>query len=329
MLTVVTDERTTRRAQRDLARQLRRDTTNTGTRSIGYQGGQLASVAHWNPETDLWMSFNKAQNRYWNAFGFGDPREAKGTLSIVVEINPPFRGSNRRVAGAFATDSRGGLYLLHRGKIGGGRAGVGMHAFIQRYRGALHEVAEAGGSTEFVVLGRLGDPILARSVQAFVAEVSRFKEHPSEAHAPGSRGFSPEFFGNRTVGVREAIEAKCRHGVVVNTLHELLERDGFKVTNNRSMDLCVHAKHGIAVLLEAKAATDPYSIYTGIGQLAFHAPSESVMRILVLPSDTDTRLLSRVRQLGIDTLLFEWRTNTVEFRALRTLTGRIRQRGST
>jgi len=32
---------------------------------------------------------------------------------------------NRTIAGAFASDDEGNIYLVHRGRIGGGKKGIG------------------------------------------------------------------------------------------------------------------------------------------------------------------------------------------------------------
>ena len=59
----------------------------------------------------------------WNAFGTERPYPGAG-LDIACEINFPYEGINRRVAGVFAEDANGTVYVMHRGLIGGSKVGI-------------------------------------------------------------------------------------------------------------------------------------------------------------------------------------------------------------
>lgn len=99
-------------------------------RNVGFQGDQVKDVdIYWNAESGLWAGFEELDSRYWNIFGIQDPPTHK-SLSITVEINVPVEGKDRRVAAFFAKDPRGLVYVVHSGKIGGGRTGIGKEGFL-------------------------------------------------------------------------------------------------------------------------------------------------------------------------------------------------------
>ena len=71
--------------------------------------------------------------RHWNAFGFGQPALRRSN-TITVEINIALDVLSRRVGGLFARDdATGNTVLLHRGRIGGGKKGVGKATFMEWY----------------------------------------------------------------------------------------------------------------------------------------------------------------------------------------------------
>ena len=140
MPTQITDETRVR----DLWEKLRRQMQHAGTDVAGchlvHRGGPGAhdSTVHWISELQIWGCFRddvaRTGNRYWNAFGTGHPY-AGDTLHITCEICIPLSGVNRRIAGAFGEGQDGTVYLLHSGKIGGGKEGVGKNAFLAQFHG--------------------------------------------------------------------------------------------------------------------------------------------------------------------------------------------------
>ncbi len=96
-----------------------------------------------------------------------------------MEINPPVEGINRRIGGIFAEDDQKMKYLLHRGKIGGGRAGIGKKEFMKWFK-------EQGGKTiclddgnqrnEVIFITALNDKHLVHKIAFFVKQVDQFKQ---------------------------------------------------------------------------------------------------------------------------------------------------------
>lgn len=146
-----------------------------GTYIIGYQGGNI-EVSDLHADNRIWFLSSKSGERYWNAFGLADRLNISTSNSITVEINSPFSGENGRVAGLFARGDDGALYLLHRGKIGGGKQGVGKQAFLDWSKFELTSVQlPSGGSIEAILIGKLDSQSLSSDIAKFVYAVANFK----------------------------------------------------------------------------------------------------------------------------------------------------------
>jgi hypothetical protein len=122
------------------------------------------------------------KRRFWNCFGLQNPADYK-RLRIVVEINPPHEGENRRVAGRFVRDDEGRIYLGHTGKVGGGSAGVGKDAFRKFFKHhQWHEIETGSGKESILVLGPIDGPAFTKQVAGFVRKVADFKKEAKRAH---------------------------------------------------------------------------------------------------------------------------------------------------
>ena len=87
------------------------------------------------------------------------------------------RRRNRKVGAAIARDrATGRRYLVHRGKLGGGRQGIGADLFWSRFRGGT-TMREPGREdpARVVIMGEVGASTLPRDVAAFIHEVGRIK----------------------------------------------------------------------------------------------------------------------------------------------------------
>jgi hypothetical protein len=179
-LEVVEDAGEIRSAMKQVSAAFAKAATMSTSHAIGFHGGTVSPKVHWVAPLGLWAFFEKLENRFWNAFGLERPN-GEGSLSITVEINQPFAGVDRKVGGAFAKDpATGVLYMLHRGRIGGGQKGIGADLFWRRFRGGI-SLRERGRDdpSRVVVVGKVGTPEFLREVAAFVHEVGRIKRAAS------------------------------------------------------------------------------------------------------------------------------------------------------
>jgi hypothetical protein len=92
---------------------------------VGHNGQNQVMEVRWLPQEGIWVGSRKLSNRYWNAFGIGEPT-LQGSNSIICEINFPLEGVSRAIAGVLAKDEQGVVRVFHRGKTGLTRiAGIG------------------------------------------------------------------------------------------------------------------------------------------------------------------------------------------------------------
>ncbi|MCP5485089.1 MAG: hypothetical protein H7A22_06115 [Spirochaetales bacterium] len=280
---------------------------------LGSQGGNVRLPIHYSPEHKAYAGFMHADGRFWNAFGIGEA-SPNAALSIVTEINFPFEGVNRRVAGAFASEPSGAVHVLHSGKIGGGKAGIGKHLFQESFRGKWVTAKDEKSASEYALVGSLESPRFPLQLIEFVREVDRIKSlkpNGGQTRLGSKVGlFIPESTKRTPFRVSRSTEAGADHAIVVNALAGGAERLGWHVANNRQIDLLLTKPRSDAraILVEVKSDNDRQSIYTGVGQLMLHSSAlrHRGRRLLVLPDGIDRNLRQTIGSLGIELVTYGW-----------------------
>ena len=169
MPTVITDPARLASAQALFTETIRTALPQRIICTVSGVGGGFETEAAYSPELNLWYAVQRQGKKCWNGFGIGEPLNGK-KVSIAAEINFPAAGLNRAVLGVFAEDGKGGLWVLHRGKIRGGKE------LFFRYFGGETVAADDGGREDtFALIGRLDDADFAAKLAAFVSEVLRIK----------------------------------------------------------------------------------------------------------------------------------------------------------
>ena len=174
----VTTEREIRDCQNRLKGALIRGLNQEIDLTIRYKGGGSKPYPI-NHNGVVWFcSHLKLEGRFWNAFGLYP--DENGQNNITVEINPPHVGINLgQGQGMFAYDQESSLFLLHGGRIGGGRQGIGKNAFLKWYLQYDHmtdvEVGE-GKSKKGILVGNISDEgSFLDDLTAFIKNVWVFK----------------------------------------------------------------------------------------------------------------------------------------------------------
>lgn len=167
---IATDENELANFQRKFIEKLKEMDTDVNEIMVGWTGGNLTAEAHYSSKLGIWFVSSEAENRYWNAFGVGKPK-LTGSNSIIVEINFPFRGRDRRIAGIFIKENEKVL-VCHSGKIGGGRPDIGYRTFWKEYSG--QQIKSPEGEI-FAQIGYLDSDDFPERVKDFVVEVNRIK----------------------------------------------------------------------------------------------------------------------------------------------------------
>lgn len=333
VLRAVEDRKTIERLQEKLEKILFGEADRKIGCFIGYRGGGTKAKVHWSSHLGIWMYSKRLKSdsassvrtdRFWNAFGTSEPAEGRG-LSITCEINFPASGINRSIAGAFATDGDGSTYITHRGRIGGGRKGIGKTLFMKRYERQWADMADGDREARVALIGEMGSPQLPLQIAAFVHSVGHIKKLVSVSgieprKAEPKSDFSSGFSGLKEYEVSKKISAQCNHQVIVRALADQLQKRGFAVRYDLNRDLFVigEDRHP-AVLFEIKTDITSGSIYTAIGQLLYHsAPLQPRPRlVVVLPNERPQALRmieKRLKTLGVETLAYNLRGREVAFR---------------
>jgi len=318
-------------AQDVLERTIRRSFKKTDSRTIGFPGGTEPD-AQVNTDGTYWFWSEDYRGRdvpnprrlNW----FGAYRES-GELYISVEINTSYKGRNDQVAGFFGKDSETGeIYLFHSGRVAGGRKGVGKIAFLAWSDLRLTEVGDAsGGIREGVLVMPIRGVAATRSLGRYIDFVSRFKSAVRQGEMETAEfkrkteeysAYYSEGRGRRMGTRRKRFEYVSRHGEVVDALYKWRSEKGLppraRIVKNVHIDLGVEADKQLVEIYEVKTAAGRGEVYTAVGQLMVHAPTEKCRKILVLPRGErlNAGVAKALEKLGIERMAFRLTKRDVE-----------------
>lgn len=175
MLTIISDAEEIRECQQLLEKKLDTLCDEKTESLLGYQGGSSKVLFQYSTIYDFWYRADRLDNRYLNGFGLGKPNVSRSS-SLVVEINTPIEGINRRIAGAFCRDQNGETFLLHRGRIGGGKKGIGKKLFIDTI-GLDAQVTDGNKLTNIAFITSLSSERFAEELIRFIKKVNRIKTY--------------------------------------------------------------------------------------------------------------------------------------------------------
>lgn len=338
MLKLLENEDEVAEAQGRFEKLIQKEATSAKRILIGFPSGSMEAETYWMEELGLWCAFEHAGNRYWNALGLANPFVVK-TPPPDVEINPPLSGVNRRIAGGFATDERGRTYLIHRGKIGGGKKGVGKNAFLRWYTGEseskageqslyggeLIEMMDGDDVTPVIVIGWLEEPRLLDRLAQFVLCASEFRKLASAQQIRGKRKtpaveagpaddlrelLSEEFAGTKQYTQKRNVVAQCDHGLVVNELLRLLREEGHVARRDLLRDAYILKGERVSHLFEVKTSSNTTSLYAAVGQLLWHGGGGRANRLVcVLPRGIEAKAEQRLKTLNISVVEYDWDAN--------------------
>jgi len=183
MLRAITDKTKISKAQKELQKRLNKALgKKQGFYTIGHQGDNF-TIESLRANDKIWhfhkLIVNRPTPSHWNAFGLVNQLKINASNPITVEINIPLEGIDRRVGGLFAVDTNNKhTLLLHRGKVGGGKKGIGKNAFLEWYAKKPVKVwyDEATGESDYILLiADLSSPYFIQQIEDFVSAVAQFK----------------------------------------------------------------------------------------------------------------------------------------------------------
>ena len=312
MLKVIEDEKLIARYARQFAAAFRPYADEKIRVKLGHQGASFSAKVSWSKKLGIWIYSHSAKNiRYWNAFGLGKP-QASGHLPITAEINFPLTGIDRKTGAAFARDAWNRIYVIHRGKIGGGKKGIGKTLFEENYRGNWAWMEDGDYLAEVAVIGALQSPRFALQAAQFVRKIEKLKSAASFS-SQTSLNFSEAAFHEELVGSLPSlppdnIADACDHDLIVSQLAAQLHRWKFKVGNDENMELFVTkpASDGVSHLIAVCVDTHEKAVMVAAAKLLLQkaVQEDHPSVILLLPEDRSEQYVNSMRLLHIDVLGF-------------------------
>lgn len=286
---------------------------------VGYPGGNFKDTVRYSTNLDIWISVQELDTRFWNGFGIGRPTEGANN-SLVGEINFPYENIVRNIQGAFAIEDNGNVLVLHRGRIGGGKPGIGKTYFTTNFRGDFVTAIDGDRETEFCLVGELNSKHFPRQVSNFINEIYRIKNlEDRETAADFSDltdfNYTDEHSGQTVTERNDPVIIERTHGIVVNKLAEELRNKGLQIGNDRNRDLFIHHNGQIKILFEIKTSSSTQCLYSAIGQLLLYSIPirNNVKLIAVLPDKLSKIVTKKFSTLGIDLLYYKWDNDKPKF----------------
>lgn len=321
MLKVLDDKSTIKKYRRQFIKSFKPFIDEKIPINLGHPGGTVKAKVSWSNTLGIWIFQEKiSESRFWHAFGTGKPSESSH-IPITCEINFPIRGIDRRIGGAMAADRDGRIYVVHRGKIGGGKKGVGKSLFEDHYRGVWAIMEDGPVETPVALIGVLNSPRFVRQVTQFVRKIDTIKNVFSSRSSQLEITFEELSFREELIGVSHAKPeidpgTRCDHGLIIKDLHEVLIRRGFKAANDLERDLFIaNKKREITTVFQVLTDASVHSIQAGVANLLLANTDlpEKPQLILTLPEAVDQSLEAKLKKLGIDILVYEWQKDQAAF----------------
>lgn len=295
MLKVITDQTDIKKYIRLFGKKFRPYADETMKVKLGHQGASMPAKVLWSRKLGIWLFSHKVNEvRYWNAFGLGKPKEAS-LLSTTAAINFPWQGIDRKTGGAFARDGRGNIFVVHRGKIGGGKKGVGKSLFEHNYRGVWSFMEDGDAITRVAVIGALNSARFALQAALFVKKVEKLKQKPAEANATQTEinfaeiFFREDYLGNGPCFAGSEISTSCDGDLAVMNLANLLIRWKFRAGNDARRQLfIINPSNGkISHNIEVLSDIEEKSVMAAAGKLLLLGAADegSSLPLMVMPED--------------------------------------------
>ncbi len=321
MLKVIVDQAAIRKYTRQFVRQFKPFIDEKIKIKLGHQGASLPAKVLWSKKLGIWLFSHAVDEvRYWNAFGAGKPRPGN-VVPIITEINFPFKGIDRKTGGAFARDPRGNIFVIHRGKIGGGKKGVGKLFFENNYRGVWSFMEDGGDITQVAVIGALNSPHLARQTAHFVKKVEMLKstavDSPQMEMNFAQTSFREDLVGELPSSEEPDFKARCNHDLIICNLAALLKHRKFKIGNDPSHELFLleasksRKSHVLEVLTDAREK----DVLAAAAKLLLQKANnqDNPKLILILPEEKVITYSQLLQKLGITVTGFYWDGDKIFF----------------
>jgi hypothetical protein len=291
---------------------------------LGHQGAGFPAKVLWSQELGIWkFSQTVKEVRYWNAFGIEKPGTSS-VLSIASEINFPWAQIDRKTGGAFADDAWGNVFVIHRGKIGGGKKGVGKSLFEHNYRGVWSFIEDGDSISQVAVIGNLKSSRFARQAALFVKKIEIMKLSAA-ASTQTEMDFSEVTFREDLIGStiplsEDEMVSACDHDLVVSGLAAQLQRQKVKIGNDSESELFAvdTSENRISHIFEVLTDSKEKNIYAATCKLLLQTSAAALnpFPVLVLPEDKMSHYEQELQRINISVIGFHWQEEKAVFKGL-------------
>ena len=289
--------------------------------NLGHPGGAFKAKVLWSNLLGIWAFCDKiAGNQCANAFGVWKP-VGSSSVSIACEINIPLSGIDRRLGGALAVDHYSRVFVVHRGKLGGGKKGVGKSFFEKHHRGTWAAMADGDTISNVAIVGELNSPRFARQLAQFVRKIDIIKDDIAKRSPQMEIIFDEQRFREELVGygyetpVRYPV-SDCDHGLVISDLYAALKGQSIRAGNDKNIDLFISDTEGrITTVFQVITQSSTASVQTGMARLLFTGvdlPGDPRL-MLVAPGGMEMSLPDKMKKLGVGILEYKWQEDYAVF----------------
>jgi hypothetical protein len=324
MLKVITDQRAIKKYTGQFNKKFKPFIDEVIKVKLGHKGAGFSAKVLWSEELGIWKYSQTVRDiRYWNAFGIGKPADS-GVLSIASEINFPWDQIDRKTGGAFAEDAWGNVFVIHRGKIGGGKKGVGKSLFEQNYRGVWSFMEDGDSISQVAVIGNLKSARFALQAAQFVKKIEIMKLSAA-ASVQTEMDFSEITFREDLIGStiplpEDEIVSACDHDLVVGELAAVLKRQKVKIGNDSESELFAvdTSKNRLSHIFEVLTDAKEKSNLAAAGKLLLRtsAASPNPLPVLVLPEYRLNFYEQELKRLNVFVVGFHWQNEKAVFQGL-------------
>ena len=291
---------------------------------LGHQGAGFPAKVLWSKSLGIWK-FSRAvkEIRYWNAFGVGKPGTS-GVLSIASEINFPWAQIDRKTGGAFAEDARRNIFVIHRGKIGGGKKGIGKSLFEHNYRGVWSFMEDGDSISQVAVIGDLKSERFALQAAQFVKKIEMLKSAAAASTQTeinfSEITFREDLIGSTTPSAEDEIVSACDRELVISELAIWLQKQKVKIGNDTENELFTvnTSENRISHIFEVLTDTKENSLFAAVGKLLLQT-SDAALRpnpVLVMPEDKISHYAEELQRNNISVIGFHWQEEKAVFSGL-------------
>ncbi len=266
---------------------------------LSYRASGMSVEVTWVSDFEFWYELGGSGS---NSFGASRP-SLTGSNAIACEMNFTSGRVDRRFGGVFAEGLDGTRYVLHRGRVGGGRKNVGKRGLVHSFIGRVVEFIDGENISIGFPVVTLGGRNFPSQLSFFVHE--RFKENIvvdkryADVVVP-RRFFLPPYLGRWNRKSRDPVDRSFEHGLVIGTLANILIDRGVRVETDMRNDLTTLNRAGsVRTVYEVDVVRSLESVYASIGRLisASKRSKGRIKRVLVLP---EARVMRDVESASIE-----------------------------